>query len=170
MNTVDALSGGALDTLVKLVEFGPQESGGIPSKSGLLMLLDAGFAVQTVAADGEWHFSARVAGAEAYVTLFGGANLREAKEARQAHSRLYDGPVGEIRFSPSVAAEIAKNSPATLTPIVPLKGVLQMAEITDGVTIAEIDSWIDQAIKLHPPVDTLSLAEGVPCQPSNKSE
>lgn len=92
----EVLGGGAIDTLVALIEFGPRESGNIPSKVGLSELIGCACAVQIVAANGEYVYAATMAGSDAYVALFGGATLREAKQRRQADRRkAYDGPVVE---------------------------------------------------------------------------
>lgn len=77
------LTGGALDTLIAMIERGPLESGDIPSKAGRGELLAAGLAVQVVAANGEYVCAATVKGAEAFIKLYGGQSLSEAKRARQ---------------------------------------------------------------------------------------
>lgn len=82
-------NGGALDTLVKLIERGPQATGDIPSKAGLNELLAWGLAVQIVGADGDYCFAATPDGRDAYCYRHGADTLGEAKERRrQGATRL----------------------------------------------------------------------------------
>lgn len=49
MNLLDVLKlddGGVIDALFKLIHFGPQEDGGLPSKAGFAWLCEQGFAVK----------------------------------------------------------------------------------------------------------------------------
>ena len=46
------LTGGEIDTLYKLVNYGPQEDGGLPSKSGMCGLIQKGLAKKDYDNDG----------------------------------------------------------------------------------------------------------------------
>lgn len=90
----EVMGGGAIDTLVALIEHGPRESCDIPSKVGLNELIGCACVVQIVVKNELIHYAATPAGADAYLALFGGATLREAKQRRQAPSRrAYDAPL-----------------------------------------------------------------------------
>jgi len=74
--------GGAFDTLVKMVMFGPLLSESIPSKAGRATLLDAGLAMQVMDAIGYWRYGATPAGVQAFVDYYGGDSLAQAKVNR----------------------------------------------------------------------------------------
>lgn len=78
------LSGGALDTLIALVECGPLFDGDVPSKSGRSELLQLGLAVQVVVKGEDGYQAATYAGAKAYKDHFGQPTMAEARAERMA--------------------------------------------------------------------------------------
>lgn len=76
-------NGGALDTLIGLVERGPLWDGDVPSKAGRETLFEYGLAARVIV-DGEEGFTAATyAGAAAFTQRYGGGNIRQAMQARK---------------------------------------------------------------------------------------
>lgn len=81
------LSGGALDTLIALVERGPLWDGDVPSKAGRDDLLTAGLAVRVVVNGEDGWQAATYAGKDAYKAAYPGPDgqadtIREARANR----------------------------------------------------------------------------------------
>lgn len=84
-----ALSGGALDTLVSLVEMGPLWDGDVPSKQGRDELLMIGFACRVVVKGEDGFQAATYRGRDAYLSNFGCArSIAEARAYRLAQRAI----------------------------------------------------------------------------------
>ena len=71
-------TGGALDTLIALVERGPVHDGDIPSKAGRDKLLEMGFAFKTVVNGEDGYQAVTYKGLNAYLKRYGSDNIIEA--------------------------------------------------------------------------------------------
>lgn len=76
------LTGAEIDTLVSLVERGPLQPGGIPSKVGLNGLLTAKFSVQVVIDQDVSSYAATMTGLEWYLQHYQAENIKDAKTNR----------------------------------------------------------------------------------------
>jgi hypothetical protein len=102
--------GGALDSLIALVEQGPVWDGNVPSKSGRDMLIDHGLAVRVVAdtlkegwSDG--YTAATYLGRDVYSFYFGqSGTMKQAKAYRIAQRAIYSAHA--IRLSPNKVSTI----------------------------------------------------------------
>jgi hypothetical protein len=75
-------NGGALDTLIGLVERGPLADGDVPSKAGRNCLIEWGLAVRTVVKGEEGYQAATMDGVQAFCAMYGSNTLSEAIKAR----------------------------------------------------------------------------------------
>lgn len=76
-------SGGALDTLIALVEQGPLFDGDVPSKAGRDTLLKMGFAVKIPVKGQDGYQAATMKGVEAYKKRYNADTISEAVENRK---------------------------------------------------------------------------------------
>lgn len=89
MSILSKFGGGAIDTLVALVERGPLWDGDVPSKRGRDELLAAGLATCIVVKGEDGYQAATLAGAVAYREHFGNADyIREATAFRKASNAI----------------------------------------------------------------------------------
>lgn len=72
------LTGGEIDTLVKIVEQGPVDDGGLPSKVGRNGLLKLKFIAEVVVDRQYWHYAATPLGLNWYLTHFNAPNINDA--------------------------------------------------------------------------------------------
>lgn len=75
-------NGGALDTLIGLVERGPLADGDVPSKAGRNLLIEWRLAVRTVVNGEAGYQAATMDGVQAFCAMFGSNTLSEAIKAR----------------------------------------------------------------------------------------
>jgi hypothetical protein len=81
--------GGAIDTLVALVECGPLWDGNVPSKSGRDLLCEMGLATRCAVKGEDGYQVAILAGAAAYREHFGNSDyLKEAIAFRKAGAAI----------------------------------------------------------------------------------
>lgn len=76
-------TGGALDTLIALVERGPVFDGDIPSKVGRDKLLEMGFAFRTIVNGEDGYQAVTYKGLSAYLKRYNAETIREAIENRK---------------------------------------------------------------------------------------
>lgn len=88
------LSGGEVDTLIALVEYGPLGDGDVPSKAARDELIRRGLAVRVVVKAHDGFTAATYQGREAYTARYGGDTLTEAQWNRMV-LRPYQWQPGE---------------------------------------------------------------------------
>jgi hypothetical protein len=87
-------NGGALDTLIGLIERGPLGAGDVPSKQGRATLYEYGLAASVVVDGEDGYAAATQAGVAAFCHRYGAGTLTEAIAARKASRR----PAQMVRY------------------------------------------------------------------------
>ena len=85
---MQTLTGAEIDTLVAMVERGPLQAGGLPSKAGRDGLLALGFAAEVVIDKDYWYYAATPKGLEWYLDRYKADNIRDARDNRIIATQL----------------------------------------------------------------------------------
>lgn len=85
---MQALTGAEIDTLVALVERGPLNDGGLPSKVGRNGLISLGLAAQVVIDQDYMQYAATNKGLEWYLQRYKADNIKDGRTNRIMQSQL----------------------------------------------------------------------------------
>ncbi|WP_109479166.1 hypothetical protein [Paraburkholderia sp. C35] len=92
-------NGGALDTLIGLIERGPLWDGDVPSKAGREALFEQGLAARVIVDGEDGYTAATYAGAAAFKQRYGGATIRQAMQARKTARNASRAAAPNIRYA-----------------------------------------------------------------------